>query len=543
MVFTCKMATAQCMTLWTRPSIPKGDCPWPSRLSAPQKPSETEAEAGRPRPLLRGLSLRSILLRKAPPAAVTLALQDLAPEVQQALPKLQRTVSAAPPKRNLEASLPNAAEKSARRRSASAPGTRFEMTEAALRPRSSRRPECGDIKSFKSVQEDSTAQSLIQALMNSEISCNRSSARALKQKKVKSVRRSCQRPKRVRVALLSSRAPTADELSAADAVRTFWTGQCEAEAEEEDDESAVDRRFQELRHAFLKEHRAVINAAELGALEEAPVAHGVKARFLAALEEIGKDTLVLGYHGTPERNLPSIFQRGLLVPRKSSEIKVANGSAHGVGIYLAESNAHSLSRGFLRGSTKMLICGVVDSTLSKSTHDGEEDGTKQNRFVYRGGGLAHRAHRKPAQQLAKLHKQRQEKQHAKLRSTYPFSWIRRCHYLADDGRVRHAGNAMIVFKEEQVAPLFVASPQIEESEYDCRDPKAPNLENSNSPFYEFLAMRRCWDGERNVWMPKLPCSWDPHAAFVRRRLTQRERHLERQALRTEKVMSRSVGGD
>ncbi len=49
-----------------------------------------------------------------------------------------------------------------------------------------------------------------------------------------------------------------------------------------------------------------------------------------------KETAVVpdyGYHGTRVANIPSILTTGLKVPGADSGVGVANGSAHGVGIY------------------------------------------------------------------------------------------------------------------------------------------------------------------------------------------------------------------
>lgn len=49
-----------------------------------------------------------------------------------------------------------------------------------------------------------------------------------------------------------------------------------------------------------------------------------------------KETLTTpdyGFHGTRAANIPSILSTGLRVPGQESGVRVANGSAHGVGIY------------------------------------------------------------------------------------------------------------------------------------------------------------------------------------------------------------------
>eukprot|EP00747_Dinoflagellata_sp_TGD_P189194 gnl/TRDRNA2_/TRDRNA2_49194_c0_seq1.p1 gnl/TRDRNA2_/TRDRNA2_49194_c0~~gnl/TRDRNA2_/TRDRNA2_49194_c0_seq1.p1 ORF type:complete len:506 (+),score=60.12 gnl/TRDRNA2_/TRDRNA2_49194_c0_seq1:75-1592(+) len=71
------------------------------------------------------------------------------------------------------------------------------------------------------------------------------------------------------------------------------------------------------------------------------------------------------FHGTASGNMQSIIRRGLLIPGRTSGIKVANGSAHGVGVYTARSP--SLSLGYCRGHTQMLCCAGLTSAQSKLT--------------------------------------------------------------------------------------------------------------------------------------------------------------------------------
>jgi len=81
------------------------------------------------------------------------------------------------------------------------------------------------------------------------------------------------------------------------------------------------------------------------------------------------------YHGTNENNLPSIYRQGLLIPGQNNGIKVANGSAYGLGIYTADVTNPHLSWGYARGGfQKLLICGVIDdvghSTAPEVKHAG-----------------------------------------------------------------------------------------------------------------------------------------------------------------------------
>ncbi|CAE6934525.1 unnamed protein product [Symbiodinium natans] len=71
-------------------------------------------------------------------------------------------------------------------------------------------------------------------------------------------------------------------------------------------------------------------------------------------------TTTFTYHGTKSRNIASISRVGLLMPGTNGH-KVANGSAHGVGIYTAQLGSATLSKGFC-DSNKMFVCAVCDSS-------------------------------------------------------------------------------------------------------------------------------------------------------------------------------------
>lgn len=118
------------------------------------------------------------------------------------------------------------------------------------------------------------------------------------------------------------------------------------------------------------------------------------------------DSVRPAFHGTNVKNIPSICHRGLLIPGSRSGVKVVNGSAHGVGIYTARVGAPHLSWGFCRGIQKqMLVCAVIDDAafISNAFLAGRFLVTKQSEYV------------------------------------------------------RHVGDAMVVFDQTRVAPLFLAS--------------------------------------------------------------------------------------
>lgn len=64
------------------------------------------------------------------------------------------------------------------------------------------------------------------------------------------------------------------------------------------------------------------------------------------------------------------MRRGLLVPGFQSGVRVVNGSAYGVGIYLATEASTSL--GYVREGNKMLVCAVLPArekvVISQSRH-------------------------------------------------------------------------------------------------------------------------------------------------------------------------------
>lgn len=176
------------------------------------------------------------------------------------------------------------------------------------------------------------------------------------------------------------------------------------------------QRFEHFRKRFLEEHGLNFCShlrSSFGGplfLKPTPLAEGVQEKFLTATEEL-EGKLIPTYHGTSEHNFPSIFQRGLLVPYQANNgIRVAHGSAHGVGIYTATVESPQLSLGFIRGaassrSRQLLVCGVLDDAV--------------------GGGEA---------------------------KSFGALTVK-----AESDAIRHVGNAVVIFDSRRVAPLFVAS--------------------------------------------------------------------------------------
>eukprot|EP00933_Yihiella_yeosuensis_P007705 TRINITY_DN11285_c0_g1_i1.p1 TRINITY_DN11285_c0_g1~~TRINITY_DN11285_c0_g1_i1.p1 ORF type:complete len:526 (-),score=95.15 TRINITY_DN11285_c0_g1_i1:205-1692(-) len=125
--------------------------------------------------------------------------------------------------------------------------------------------------------------------------------------------------------------------------------------------------FQKLRTEFLEQNLQQLCSGLRQvmpgniALKATPLAPHVRRRFLEACNGELQGKLECAFHGTEETNLESIYAKGLLVPGQGNHVKVANGNAHGQGIYTAKVTHPFLSYSFAKGIKRhMLICGVLD---------------------------------------------------------------------------------------------------------------------------------------------------------------------------------------
>jgi len=366
--------------------------------------------------------------------------------------------------------------------------------------------------------------------------------RAMQRLVIRSKGRTQPRPAQVKPYLLRRPIPSKEEFQASEAALAYVQDLFadDEHLEEEDPAIRTQSRLENVRRTFLRANGKTIDDANLGTLTPTSLDTGLAQRFMDAVDLFGPETLTLGYHGTPESNLVPILEQGLRVPRKSSE--VANGNVHGRGIYLAEAGAHWLSQGFLKGSRKLLICGVVDTVKVALAPDGERPAANDQqtkvtsrRYSCRGGVPAHRVTKRPLSRLVKTQTRTIRGQPVK----------------AENQHVRHVGSAMVVFRESHVAPLFIAeaaSPNgtfpatlpatssavshdvYEYTAFDLRPP-----ENRVPGTQQLPGTRRCWDGNAGkvVWLAPV-ASTDSHAIAMKRRLVRRERDMERKACRMPK---------
>jgi len=80
-------------------------------------------------------------------------------------------------------------------------------------------------------------------------------------------------------------------------------------------------------------------------------------------------TELFAFHGTPERNIKSILEKGLLIGGKSADIAVAHGIVLGYGVYTAR--YPDLSADYTNGGNKILILKILPGTTSSVKYTGD----------------------------------------------------------------------------------------------------------------------------------------------------------------------------
>mmetsp|Transcript_29525 Transcript_29525/g.57941 ORF Transcript_29525/g.57941 Transcript_29525/m.57941 type:complete len:409 (+) Transcript_29525:174-1400(+) len=132
----------------------------------------------------------------------------------------------------------------------------------------------------------------------------------------------------------------------------------------------IQSQFEDIRQRFLRQHHKDIHEAlskvfvGKPVLNPAPMSNVAMERFCRCKNKYrstGESFMVPALHGTNARNYASIFQEGLLIPGCDNNIKNANGSAYGLGVYTAKLNEPGLSASFCK-QPSMLVCCVIDET-------------------------------------------------------------------------------------------------------------------------------------------------------------------------------------
>jgi len=498
-----------------------------------------------PVPLLQGCTPKDILLRRAPPAVVRSAFQSLAPPPLPA--PFARSRSTSLLEENLCTDEVVDAVVGSRGRSQSTPRTVAERrcVVAGMRvfvAQSIRHVELGSSKTGISLVLAPDMMAPLHGKHGKSSTQEITSRQWLRQRLSK--RSKDRRALRIPSEVLRAPVPSNDELLAGAAALAYRPRQAKTaneEGEKIDAEAKIRANFDEIRRCFIRKYGHKVESAGLGVISPAPVHRDIMERFLDMVHTYGSQALTLGYHGTPERNLPSIFRRGLLAGRKGTDVPIENGSAHGRGIYLAEAGAHILSQNFLRGSSKMLVCGVVDTTTIPLAENQQQDKSRAEvpkpRVLCRGGILAHRQHRRPAVSAAVAFKRQAARP----------QFLGRQQLYAENKHLRHVGNAMVVSLEALVAPLFVVDPTGPYEVDACNNDPAIGVASEGNSGIDLsppdnyvdrpmlVGTRRCWDGEAEalIWLPPV-AERNHHALVVKRRWARKRRDVERSSLHAEK---------
>lgn len=279
--------------------------------------------------------------------------------------------------------------------------------------------------------------------------------------------------------------------------------------------------FDEMRQQFLEQYAGNLHA-ELGKgykLTPAEVTPGIKEKFMKEQKETSA-VPDYGYHGTKVANIPSILSTGLKVPGQNSGVRVANGSAHGVGIYTGMPGNLWLSKGF-SDTSNMLICGVLDPDAPPRPRVAVP-ATKAATVTAPALKSGHRNHHRPA--------------------TTPVvagapAPVYACTEFRKTDEIKVVGGARVIFKEERVAPLFIAQPA-NSSETFSPHPvhaKAPSRGGSKGQVYipeTGAVVWDCWEAVRCTETRRL-----------KRRLVAKERQQQRQSLRLLKSTEQETFGE
>lgn len=277
--------------------------------------------------------------------------------------------------------------------------------------------------------------------------------------------------------------------------------------------------FGQLQDQFMQEYGAEIRKEMPGVtLTKADVGESVQKRFMGAVQSLSdpQAQLLPTYHGTKAENFGSIQERGLLVPTHGG-VTVVNGSANGVGVYTARLGSASLSKGFAPDG-KMLVCAVADPKDDKLAPPASAaSGPAPQKWTgtrVPGGQRYHRITQKATEASS---------------SAAPGRTVCR-----ESNHVRYARDAVVVFDERCVAPLFVAE-NINEKSPDPAAYLSPAVFAGNRDVIKpgvatQVATNQVRVGEQRLWQPAQEDRWRK-GVLVRRVWNTKERDAHRSQAR------------
>lgn len=230
-------------------------------------------------------------------------------------------------------------------------------------------------------------------------------------------------------------------------------GQCHGKDEPENKFKASHQpqinavNFEKFREQFLADHGMEfcrgLHSCFRGPiqLEPTPLWQALKLNFLEAATGGLTGSLVPAFHGTDSKNLSSIYKNGFMIPGQANNLKVAHGSAHGLGIYAATLNNPGISWGFCSGRStgneSMLVCGVIDDSVRRA----------------QAGFMGH----------LPIH--------------------------SYSGNIRRVGDAIVAFDRRRIAPLFVASRYKPSTQTNATNLRSGRLRKHVGPRSSFCSSR------------------------------------------------------
>mmetsp|Transcript_45254 Transcript_45254/g.104975 ORF Transcript_45254/g.104975 Transcript_45254/m.104975 type:complete len:514 (-) Transcript_45254:205-1746(-) len=170
-----------------------------------------------------------------------------------------------------------------------------------------------------------------------------------------------------------------------------------------------------------------------------PLSKDAQSRFMSAVEVAGPRALRMTYHGTNNKNLVSISEKGLLVPGSSSGVGVAHGQSHGQGVYTARLGqvGAALALSFCQSSVQDAV-----ETVPQCTWHAREDPVP--------GSECARPSIHPGPKDLLLCGVLDDSRPVPPRKIGNHS------LTAQSENVSHVGDAIIVARESYIAPMFVA---------------------------------------------------------------------------------------
>lgn len=386
---------------------------------------------------------------------------------------------------------------------------------------------------FGRIDDDTRAEQYANEWLTAVTSRKGSHAHRRKVKQRRSARfhyrsKQCAHPQTLR-----GRVPTKEELNIVELVRSKGaTPQTTPEyhtRKKENSPSDILKSIESLASAFLRHHGEDIKR-ELGAqarLVRAPMHQDIIDAFMekCACVRSGENFIPsVAFHGTAKRNFDSICARGLLVPSPANGIKVANGSAHGIGIYTTMLGSIGTSRWYC-DSQEVLVLATIELP----------DGKLSSKCTTKKSGVTPKGTRAPQRHRRKGGGSVRPPQASGARAVTIY---------------RTFGGVRVFYQSGYVLPLFIGSATLPDSSVSTNTaspsytplPDIPGLSPNKIVPVDTAATpwvgRHCTyvaEVDAVVWLPPAPAVGCNAARKLKRRHMKKQRHNDRRRCRDAKI--------